>query len=354
MVADFPSEDVTPGPIPGYRILQKIGTGGLGDVYLAIDHKKERKVALKVFSFNETLKQPEMLVRFKAELRSGRRVKDENVARLYHFGRQGDICYLAMEFVDGVKLDDYVKERGRLSNAQAIEFMVQATRAIQHLYHSGIIHRDIKPSNFLVTRQDGKDRTKLIDLGVRERPVTTGSIDYMSPEHIRDGSVPDCRSNIYSLGCMWYHLLAGHAPFDEGTTSERLKKHLEEDPKPIAGINPDVALGAARILSRMLAKDPEERYSDLSALLGDLRKEFSVWQLADPAVPVAPAEKVGHQSAGVVGRSIRLRKGRRHFTSLEHEKKRASSPLFNRRPKRKLPFLIMACCRWLKRLVGRD
>jgi eukaryotic-like serine/threonine-protein kinase len=352
MAADLPSTDTALSPISGYQIVQRIGNGEMGAVYLAIDNKKNRKVALKLFSVQETERQPQILERFNAEVQHGKRIRDENLSRFYRFGRQGDLCYVAAEFVDGVKLDDYVKERSRLSNLQALDFIMQATRAIQHLDNSGIVHRDIKPSNFLVTRQGDKDRTKLIDLGVNERTISADRIGCMSPEQARDRNTLDTRSNIYSLGCMWYHLLAGHAPFDEGTASERLQKHIAENPTPISEINPDVTVGCLRILSRMMAKDPLQRYSALSELLADLRKESAVWQLTDPTVAAKPASDAVPESAGLVGRSIRMKKGRRHFTSLEDERGKASSPLFDRRKRKKLPLLINACRQWLRRLFG--
>jgi serine/threonine protein kinase len=349
MVADLPAEGPALSLISRYRILQRIGTGEMGAVYLAIDNKRNRQVALKMFSLGETEQEQRILARFNAETRYGRHIRDENVARFYRFGRRGDICFVAMEFVDGVKLDDYVKRRDRLSNLQALQFIMQATRAIQHLYHTGIVHRDIKPSNFLVTSKDGKDRTKLIDLGVTQRQISASPTDYMSPEQVRDQSAIDARSSIYSLGCLWYHLLAGHPPFDEGTASERLQKHVEEDPLPVSEMNPDVSLGCRRILSRMLVKNPLQRYSDLSALLGDLRKEAAVWHLTDPTVSDIRVIKTRPETEALVVRSIRLSKGRRQFTSLEDEEDKASSPLFGRRKKVKLP-LITACRQWLKTL----
>src|SRR5204862_4101443 len=132
----------------------------------------------------------------------------DNVVSFYRFGKHHGIYYVAMEFVDGINLEDYVKERKRLSNQQALDFMIQSTRAINHLHKHGIIHRDIKPSNFIVTQQDGKDQIKLIDLGLARRtpegepgitqPGTTlGTVDYISPEQVRDSTAVDIRSDIY-------------------------------------------------------------------------------------------------------------------------------------------------------------
>jgi serine/threonine protein kinase len=195
------------------------------------------------------------------------------------------------------------------------------------------------------------DRTKLIDLGMTQRSMSPDRIGYMSPEQVRDRSALDTRSNIYSLGCLWYHMLAGRAPFDHGTTIERLQKHMEEDPRPISEINPDVTVGCLHILSRMLAKDPLHRYPALSDLLADLRKEFSVWQLTDPTLSARPAGDAGRASLGFVGRFIRLHLGRRQFISLEDERTKASSPLFERRQKKNLPSAISACYQWLRRLL---
>jgi serine/threonine-protein kinase len=343
MASELPAKGSRPLQIGRFQIVERIATGGMGAVYLAIDTKRNRKVALKVISTDQAEQRPEILQRFRAESRYGRRLNHENVVSFYRFGKHHGIYYLAMEFVDGTNLEDYVKERKRLGNQQALDFMIQATRAINHLHKHGIIHRDIKPSNFLVTKQDGKDRIKLIDLGLARRtpegepgltqPGTTlGTVDYISPEQVRDSTAVDIRSDIYSLGCTWYHLLAGHAPFAEGTVTERIYKHMEVEPTPIRQINPDVSEACWQILSRMLAKDPFHRYGGPVQLLKDLKKEFSVAHVTDSQILDRLAGDALPELAEGEGQALRLSKGRRRFIDLDDED--GESALFSRRKKK--------------------
>jgi eukaryotic-like serine/threonine-protein kinase len=343
MASDLPAKGSRPLQIGRYQVVERIATGGMGAVYLAADTKRNRKVALKVVSTDQAENRPDILQRFRAESRYGRRLNHENVVSFYRFGKHHGIYYLAMEFVDGINLEDYVKERKRLSNQQALDFMIQATRAINHLHKHGIIHRDIKPSNFIVTQQDGKERIKLIDLGLARRtpegepgltqPGTTlGTVDYISPEQVRDSTAVDIRSDIYSLGCTWYHLLTGHAPFAEGTVTERIYKHMEVEPTPIRQINPDATEACWMILSRMLAKDPFHRYGGPAQLLRDLKKEFSVAHVADSRI----LDRLGDDAAPELeGQARRLSKGRRQFIDLEDEESDATSALFGRRKKKR-------------------
>src|SRR5262249_20049549 len=146
--------------------LQKIGMGLLGNVYLAIDVSRNRRIAFKIFSRREAREEPQMLERFSAERRYGRRLNHKNVARFYRFGSRPDILYVAMEFVDGITLENYVKERGQLNNRQALDFVTQAARAIDHVHKHGVVPRCILPSNFMVTAKEQQENLKLIDLGL--------------------------------------------------------------------------------------------------------------------------------------------------------------------------------------------
>ena len=158
---------------------------------------------------------------------------------------------------------------------------MQACRGIDHAYQQGVIHRDIKPSNFLLTRQGGRMVVKLTDLGlareanneefrVTRAGTTIGTLDYMSPEQARDSGMADTRSDLYSLGCTWYHLLAGHAPFPRGGLGERLHRILHEEPADVRQFNPRVSGTMASVVHRLMAKRPAERYQTPADLLSDL------------------------------------------------------------------------------------
>jgi serine/threonine protein kinase len=266
-----------------FQILDRIATGGMGAVYKALDLKRGREVALKILAPDQAASNPILLERFKLEARYGRRLNHENVVSFYHYGTANGVHYLALEYVDGIDLLTYVGAKGPLQVNEARDFLVQATKAIDHLHRHGITHRDIKPSNFLVTKKKGKPQLKLIDLGLARRTLESqsrmthdgsslGTVDYMSPEQAHNAGAADIRSDIYSLGCTWYHLLAGKAPFAEGTILERVYKHVQDELPDIRQFNPAIPEGVVQILGKMLAKHPSDRYQTPAELLVDLEK----------------------------------------------------------------------------------
>jgi serine/threonine-protein kinase len=265
-----------------YEILQHIATGGMGAVYKARDLELGRDVALKVLS-PELAAQREALERFRREARSAARLRHENIVTLYEFGEDKGTYFLAMEFVDGTDLHDYITRKGQLDPDEARAILAQAACALDHAHKQGVVHRDIKPSNFLVAREGDRLVVKLTDLGlarlaredesrVTRSGSTVGTVDYISPEQARDSASADTRSDIYSLGCTLFHMLAGQAPFPDGSLTERVLKHLEAKPPDVREFNPKVSAGLAALLGKMLAKKPEDRYQTPTELLRDLTR----------------------------------------------------------------------------------
>src|SRR5579884_1810973 len=246
-----------------YLVIRHLATGGMGAVYRAQHAETGRIVALKVLS-PDLASNPVMLARFRREAGHALKVKHEHIVELYEWGQANGVYFLALEFVDGIDLHEYIDRKGQLDVREARELLIQAAKALDHLHGQGIVHRDVKPSNFLVARRDGQPWLKLIDLGlareVKEEEFrltrasyTLGTIDYMSPEQARDSGRADGRSDIYSLGCTFYHMLAGRPPFGEGSLTERILAHREEDVPDVRELNPRVPAKAAAILQRMLA-----------------------------------------------------------------------------------------------------
>jgi serine/threonine-protein kinase len=275
-----------------YEVLEFVASGGMGTVYKARDADLDRVVALKVLP-RSLANQPKMLDRFRREARSAARLHHENIVAIHGFGDQDGLFYLALEYIPGIDLQEYVEKRHHLPPEEARQIILQATRALAHSHEQQVVHRDVKPSNFLLTRKDGKLIVKLIDLGLAIHPsdeefrltregTTVGTVDYMAPEQARDSSSADVRSDIYSLGCTFYHILTGTAPFAQGTMAERLLQHLQEVPADVRTLNKDVPAGYVAILQRMLAKKPEERYQTPQELLRDLE---------DPSRVILRAEK---------------------------------------------------------------
>ena len=252
----------------------------MGSVYKAMDTKLGRQVAIKVL-LAEWAAMPMMVERFHREAKAAANFAHENIVTLLDDGEEKGVHYLVMEFVEGVDLEFYIVKKGRVAPEDARRILVQAGRALDHAYRHGVVHRDIKPSNFLLTKKDGKLLVKLADMGLARRVdqnefrvtkdgTTVGTIDYISPEQAHDPGQADTRSDIYSLGCTFFHMLAGEAPFSKGSLPERLMAHLQSPPPDICQLNPGVPETFAYILGKMLAKNPDDRYQTPKELLKDL------------------------------------------------------------------------------------
>lgn len=290
---------------PGYRvgkyeILAHIATGGMGAIYKARDVELGRLVALKILSKDSKVSQASE--RFKREARHAARLSHPHIVTLYECGHQvdGDLHYLALEFVDGTDLAAYLQRKGKLKPDDARRILIQLTKALEHAFVNGIVHRDIKPANVLLARHDGRVTVKLTDLGlarfqhdenefkVTREGSTVGTIDYMSPEQARDSWSTDIRGDIYSLGCTAYHMLAGKPPFADGGLGERVYKHMNVPPTDIRDFNDAVSDDFWRILQKMLAKEPADRYATPGELLRAL-KAIRGEKANEPAKPSAPA-----------------------------------------------------------------
>jgi serine/threonine protein kinase len=263
-----------------YEVIRHIATGGMGAVYHARDTETNREVALKILPPDLAAK-PAMVVRFRREYAAASKLQHENIVELYELGELNQTLYFAMEFVEGIDLHEHVKKHGPLDPEEARQLILQSARALRHAAQHGIVHRDIKPSNFLLTRKNGKPFVKLTDFGlaretsddhyrVTRAGTTVGTIDYMSPEQARDSGAADARSDLYSLGGTWFHLLTGQAPFPAGGLGERLIKIMNDPPPDVCALNPRVSPACRTVIERLLAKSPEDRYPTAEALIDDL------------------------------------------------------------------------------------
>src|SRR5262249_43831206 len=251
-----------------FELLEPIGVGGMAAVIRARDTQLDRTVALKVLP-PEMAVDPENVRRFHQEARSAAKLDHENTARVFYCGEDQRLHFIACEFVEGENLRALVERRGRLPVPEALHYMLQIATGLAHAAARGVVHRDIKPSNIIVTPNG---RAKLVDMGLArmseaktdkgltQSGVTLGTFDYISPEQALEPRDADVRSDIYSLGCTFYHVLTGHAPVPEGTAAKKLHHHQHEAPLDPRQLNPEIPDDVAAILARMMAKEPTDRY----------------------------------------------------------------------------------------------
>jgi serine/threonine protein kinase len=253
-----------------YEIRDFLGKGGMGSVYLAWDRQRDRPCALKVLLPAKRASRRNVL-RFEREMEVSQRVQHPGVAVAYDSGESNGVLYLAMEYVPGSTLYRWTKRRGPAPFYWAVKWIGSVAHALDHVHQMGIIHRDLKPSNVMI-RPDGD--AKLLDLGLarwfdddhNEHQVVghrriVGSFDYIAPEQATNSARADARSDVYSLGCVFYFCLTGSAPFQHVTqTREKLVHHRVQDADPIESRRPDIPPGLSVVVSRMMTKDPAERY----------------------------------------------------------------------------------------------
>lgn len=277
-----------------YEMQRKLGAGGMGAVYLALDTELNRLVALKILP-PEKASNPTLVKRFKAEAQAVAQLTHDNIVRVYESGEIDGYLYIALEYVKGTDVHRLVKKRGRLPVRRATEIVTQVAMALDHAFQEGIVHRDIKPANLLITESGV---VKLTDLGlarvldeneetnITRAGTTVGTVDYMAPEQARSSKAADVRSDIYSLGCTWYHMLTGSPPFPEGSITNKLQAHAVSRVPDPRSLNESVPESVVGVIQRMMSKKPEDRHQSPRELLDDLKavrsskKEISADDLA--------------------------------------------------------------------------
>src|SRR5262245_2770607 len=263
-----------------YEVVDSVTTGGRGAAYPGLGTDSHRPGALKILS-PELATNQNMVDRFRREARSAAKLRHENIVAIYEVGEANGSHFIAMEFVEGTDLAEHIARHKKLDAEESRQILIQAAHALDHAHKEGIVHRDIKPSNFLLQRKNGRLCVKLTDFGLARQArdedfrltkagTTVGTVDYMSPEQARNSNSADIRSDIYSLGCTLYHMLAGRPPFPDGGLTERLFQHVEQKPPDIHDFNADVPNDLVAVLAKMLAKKPADRYQTPAALLDDL------------------------------------------------------------------------------------
>jgi serine/threonine protein kinase len=288
-------QDLTGRILGDYELLRRLGTGGMGQVYLARQLSLKRNVAVKLLR-NDLVSNPTALQRFQTEAEAVARLNHPNIVHIHQIGEDQGLRYMVLEYVEGRNLRDYLQRKGPPDPAVTLSIIRQVALALQKAHDQGIIHRDIKPENILVTR---RVEVKVTDFGLSrffsgpqpathltQSGVTVGTPLYMSPEQVQ-GHPIDQRTDIYSLGVTCYHLLAGEPPFHGNTAFEVALKHVQEQPRPLAEHRPDLPPALCALVHRMMAKNPNDRYQTAREVLRDLARVRDEMAGADKT-PVRP------------------------------------------------------------------
>jgi serine/threonine protein kinase len=258
--------------LPDYDVLRELGRGGMGVVYLAQNKIMGRMEVLKVVG-GHLVNRSGVLDRFLREIRHVARLQHPNIVTAYSAFRLGENLVLAMEYVEGLDLSRVVKSRGPLPVPDACDYIRQAALGLQHAHEHGMVHRDMKPGNLMLTGHGNQALIKVLDFGLARiqsggaadgtltaQGQMLGTPDYIAPEQISNAQQADIRADIYSLGCSLYYLLTGVPPFQGNSLYEILQAHHDRDPKPVNSTRPDLPMNLAALVSKMMAKDPDQRF----------------------------------------------------------------------------------------------
>ncbi len=295
-----------------YELLELIGVGGMADIYRARDIEEDRIVAVKILK-TEFAGSDEFLRRFRNESKAIALLSHPNIVKIYDVGFTEKVQFIVMEYVDGITLTDYIEQQGLLKWRDAVHFVVQILRALQHAHDRGIVHRDVKSQNVMLLN-DGT--IKVMDFGIarfnRENnktmsEKTIGSVHYISPEQAR-GDITDERSDIYSVGVALYEMLTGKKPFDGDTPVSIALMHMQSTPTKPTDINSTIPEGLEQIVLRAMQKEPNARYQTAGEMIKDLEEfkrnpsiifeykynstDGSTKYFDRPAVAAASAEKL--------------------------------------------------------------
>ena len=260
-----------------YKILEQVGIGGMSYVYKAVDTKNDNIVAIKLLK-DELANDEEFIKKFKSEAIASEKINHPNVVRAYDVVDDDNLHYIVLEFVDGLTLNRYIKDKGHLSNEETIKLSMEIASGLASAHSKGIIHRDIKPQN-IVIKADGT--SKIMDFGIARAVSSTtrnisivGTVHYISPEQARNENI-DYRSDIYSLGCTMYEMITGDIPFPGDNPVSIIVSHIRENIRKPSEVNKDIYKSLEKIILKCTQMLPKDRYQSMDELINDLKKSLT-------------------------------------------------------------------------------
>jgi serine/threonine protein kinase len=252
-----------------YKVLDHLGTGGMGSVFLCEHRHMRRRVAVKILPPDPA--DPTHVQRIRREAEAVAMLDHPNIVRAFDLDREGGLHFLVMEYIDGASLQYLVDSRGRPTLERAVNYVAQSALGLQHAHGHGLVHRDVKPSNLML---DWAGTVKLLDLGLArfartpdnltqagDSKTVLGTADYLAPE----------QADVYALGAVAYFMVTGKPPFDGGSVAQKLIRHQTEVPAPVTALRPEVPEGLAAVVARMLDKDPARRPQTANRVIAELR-----------------------------------------------------------------------------------
>jgi beta-lactam-binding protein with PASTA domain/predicted Ser/Thr protein kinase len=324
-----------------YRILRRLGSGGMANVYLAEDEELGRRVAIKILN-DRHASDDSFVERFRREAKNAAGLSHPNIVSIYDRGEAEGTYYIAMEYLEGRSLKDRIVAEGPLPIPAAIEATRQILHALGFAHRGGVVHRDVKPHNVLLAQDSAERRYKVTDFGISRTSASqmteagsiVGTAQYLSPEQAR-GAPVDQRSDIYSVGIVLYELLTGQLPFTGETPLEIAMKHLSEIPKPPSSLRPEISPDLDMVVLRALAKDPDERFDSAEDMDAELTRVASgsavTAETADAATAVLAGEGIAESAPTMISRRpvVAPRPPQRQYREQEY---------YDYEPRRRRPF----------------
>ena len=257
-----------------YEVLEKVGAGGMSDVYKAMDHSLGREVALKVLK-QEFAADSGFVSKFRQEAQAAAGLEHPNIVNIYDVGAENGLYYIVMEYVEGITLKTYISKKGQLTYNEVISIAIQVGRGIEAAHKKEIVHRDIKPQNIIISKEG---KVKVTDFGIARAASSNtinadimGSVHYSSPEQARNGYVT-YQSDIYSLGIVMYEMCTGRVPFDGDTTVSIALQHLQGEMVPPSEYAPELPISVEKIILKATMKNQDRRYASMEDMLNDLKR----------------------------------------------------------------------------------